>query len=67
MRGDKKMWSDYIRKQRQELVGKQVKYKGQIYRIALVDYNGVVHIDLPSKYNKTTAVYMPSEARENLI
>lgn len=60
-------WKDYIESLKVELGGKKVMYDGKPYTIALVDYNGIVHIDKPSAYNKTTAVYNPYEARKNLV
>lgn len=61
------MWSEYIKKLRTEFVDKKVMYEGKIYRIACVDYNGIVHIDKPSEHNDTTAVYDPYEARKYLV
>ena len=61
------MYRDYIEKLRAEFVGKKVKYGGNVYSIAMVDYNGIIHINKPSQYNKTTAVYDPHEARKALV
>ncbi len=60
-------YRDYIEALRNEFVGKHVMYEGKVYTIAMVDYNGIIHIDKPSQYNKTTAVYGPCEARKALI
>lgn len=60
-------WSERIKALRKEFEGKKVSYEGSIYNIAFVDYNGIIHIDKPGKFTKTTAVYTTSEARKNII
>ena len=60
-------YSDYIEKLRTEFIGKRVMYDGNIYTITLVDYNGIIHINKPTKHNNTTAVYEPYEARQALV
>lgn len=60
-------YRDYIEKLRSEFVGKRVMYEGKVYTIAMVDYNGIIHIDKPTKHNKTMAVYEPHEARRALV
>ena len=61
------MWRDYIERLKKEWLGKKVEFCGKIYNIVDVDYNGIIHIDKESKFNKTTAVYMPHEARAHLV
>lgn len=60
-------YRDYIEKLKKEFIGRHVSYEGKSYTIANVDYNGIIHIDKPSEYNDTTAVYEPYEARKALI
>lgn len=60
-------WKEYINKWNKELAGKKVRYNDDIYTIAMVDMNGIVHIDKPSIHNKTTAVYGIYEAQKALI
>ena len=60
-------WKDRIEALRAELVGKKVRWEEGIYTITAVDYNGIVHIDKPSFYSETTAVYEPCDARKNLV
>ena len=60
-------YRDYIEKLRSEFVGRKVMYDGNVYTIATVDYNGIIHIDKPSQHNETTAVYDVHEARKALI
>ena len=66
-KGNKMPYKDYIEALRSEFVGKRVMYEGTVYTIAMVDYNGIIHIDKPSQYNETTAVYEAYEARKALI
>ena len=61
------MWKDYITRLKKEWIGKKVYFENLIYTIVDVDYNGVLHIDKKSQYNDTTAVYMPYEAKQNLV
>ena len=60
-------YRDYIESLRSEFVGKRIMYEGKVYTIAMVDYNGIIHIDKPSQHNETTAVYEAYEARKALI
>ena len=60
-------WKEYINKWNKELTGKKVRYNDNIYTIAMVDMNGIVHIDKPSIHNETTAVYMIYEAQKALV
>ena len=60
-------WSEHIEKLRKEYIGRKVRYQGRIHTIVDVDYSGILHIDLPSAHNDTTAVFFESEAKEALI
>jgi len=60
------MWKDYIEKLKKEWIGKKVEFNNKIYNVVDVDYNGIIHIDRPSKFNTTMAVYQPFEARKHL-
>lgn len=60
-------YKDYIDKLRSEFAGRSVVYEWKVYAVAMVDYNGVIHIDKPSQYNETTAVYDVYEARKALV
>lgn len=60
-------WKAYIEALKAEFIGKNVSYEGKTYNIVDVDYNGIIHINRPTEYNKTTAVYEPHEARKALI
>lgn len=60
-------WKEYIERLRKEWIGKKVNYEGRIYTIAAVDYNGFLHIDKPSQYNPTTAVFEEHEAKRALV
>ena len=60
-------YKDFIEGLKNEFIGKKVFYKGEIFNIVMVDYNGIIHIDKPGKFTDTTAVYEAYEARKNLI
>lgn len=60
-------WKEYIEMLRAEFEGKHVVYEGRRYNVAMVDYNGIIHIDKPSEHNPTTAVYSAFEARRALV
>lgn len=60
-------WKQYIEALSSEFTGKMVEYNGSPYKIAKVDYNGMIHIDKPTERNLTTAVYEPHEARTHII
>lgn len=60
-------YREYIERLRAEFEGKHVVYEGRRYNVAMVDYNGIIHIDKPSKHNPTTAVYSAPEARRALV
>lgn len=57
-------WKDYIRELKKKWLGKQVRFEGSIYTVVDVDVNGVIHINRPTEHNKTTAAFLPHEARE---
>lgn len=64
------MWEEYIKyimNLKEKYIGKKVMYENEIYNIVDVDVNGIIHIDKPTKYNKTSAVYFPYEADKNII
>ena len=61
-------YKEYIENLKAEFVGKKVQYDGRVYTIVKVDYNGCIHIDKPSEYNDTTAIWsMPHEARKAFV
>lgn len=60
-------WRDYIERLKKEYIGRMVWFEGQKYLIVKVDYNGIIHINKPSKHNLTSAVYMPHEAKQMLV
>lgn len=61
------MYKDYINRLKQKYVGKKVMFEGKIYNIVDVDYNGVLHIDRPTRCNKTTAAFLDYEADKAII
>lgn len=63
---EKNMWRDYIERLKEEFIGKSVEWCGKTFEIVDVDYNGIIHINRASKFNATTAVYMPHEARQHM-
>lgn len=60
-------WKDHIEKLNSEWTGKKVMYEGNVYNVAFVDYNGIIHIDRPTEHNQTMAVYEPYEAKKVLV
>lgn len=60
-------YKDWIKSLEAEFVGKRIKYDGNTYTVAKVDYNGIIHINKQSEHNETTAVYLPHEARKALV
>ncbi len=60
-------YKEWIKSLEAEFIGKKITYQGIVYNVAKVDYNGIIHIDKPSSYNTTTAVYEPHEARKMLV
>ena len=60
------MWREYIERLKEEFIGKSVEWCGKTFEIVDVDYNGIIHINRASKFNATTAVYMPYEARQHM-
>ena len=49
-------WKDYIAAKKAQWVGKTVIWNGRKYKVVDVDYNCGIMIDLPSRFNPTTAV-----------
>ena len=45
-----------IENMKKEWIGKKVRFRGDLYTVVDVDYNGSLMIDLPNQYNQTTAV-----------
>lgn len=60
-------YKDYIEHIKTMFIGKNVIYNDRIHTVVDVDYNGMIHIDLPSEHNDTTAVYTPSTAMKALV
>ena len=60
-------WKNHIETLKNKYIGKKVKYNGGIYTIVNVDYNGIIHIDLPTEHNATTAVFESYEADKAII
>ena len=60
------LYKEYIESLKAEWIGKKVRYENRLYTIVEVDYNGVLHIDKPSQFNETTAVFLPHEAKKAL-
>ena len=58
------MWSDYIKKLKDEWIGKRVMFEDKTYTVVDVDINGSLHIDRPTEHNKTTAAFEPHEVKE---
>ena len=50
------MWSDFIARERKKWIGKRVRFEGAVWNVVDVDINGALHIDRPTKHNKTTAI-----------
>ena len=45
-----------IENMKKEWVGKKVRFRGEVYTVVDVDYNGSLMIDLPNPFNPTTAI-----------
>lgn len=60
-------YKDYIKNLKTTFIGGKVIYNDKIHTIVDVDYNGMIHIDLPSEHNNTTAVFTPSTARKVIV
>ena len=60
-------YSEYIETLKMTFIDKKVIYNDKIYTIVDVDYNGMIHIDLPSEHNNTTAVFTPGTAMEAIV
>jgi hypothetical protein len=49
-------YKQYIENMKKLYVGKTVRYKGILYIVVDVDYNGALLIDMSSQFNETTAI-----------
>lgn len=49
-------YKQYIENKKKQYVGKTVNYKGAMYTVVDIDYNGCLIIDKPNRFNLTTAV-----------
>ena len=49
-------WKDYIAAKKAQWVGKVVTWNGRKYKVVDVDSNAALMLDLPSRFNPTTAV-----------
>ena len=49
-------YKEYIKKLKNEWIGKKVKYEGEIYKVVDVDYNGMLLINKKARFSNTTAV-----------
>lgn len=61
------MYKNYINRLKEKYVGKKVMHEGEIYNIVDVDYNGILHIDRPTPFTETTAVFESYEADKAII
>ena len=50
------MYKDFIESRKKEWIGKKVEFDGKKHKVVDIDYNGSLMIDLPSTFNKTTAI-----------
>ena len=60
-------WKEHIERLKRDWIGKKVMYQDRVHTIVDVDYNGILHIDLPSEHNMTTAVFDEIDVKEALI
>lgn len=60
-------WKEYIEKLKKKWLGKKVMYDGCQYTIVDVDYNGILHIDRQTKFNKTTAAFNAYDVVKALV
>lgn len=60
-------WKEHIERLKRDWIGKKVMYRDRVHTIVDVDYNGILHIDLPSEHNMTTAVFDEIDVKEALI
>ena len=49
-------YSEFIKRLKDEWIGKSVLFEGESYNVIDVDYNGMLLINKPNTYNKTTAI-----------
>ena len=49
-------YREYIEKRKEAWVGKTIHYQGKTYTVVDVDYNGALHINLPTQFTETTAI-----------
>lgn len=49
-------WKDYIAAKKAQWVGRNVIWNGRNYKVVDVDSNAALMLDLPSRFNLTTAV-----------
>lgn len=52
----KRDYRDWIAEQKERWIGKKVVYEEAEYTVVDVDYNGMLLIDKPAQFTKTTAV-----------
>jgi hypothetical protein len=60
-------WKEHIERLKRDWIGKKVMYGDRVHTIVDVDINGILHIDLPSEHNMTTAVFDEIDVKEALI
>lgn len=60
-------WKEYLKALEAEFIGKHVMYEGLKYTIVKIDCNGIIHINKPGRFNETTAVYEPHDARLAMV
>lgn len=58
---------EYIEELKADYVGKMLLYKGKLYNIVGIGYNGLILIDKPNKNSKYTPVYLSYEIDRNII
>lgn len=51
-----KEYSKWIEKLKAKWVGKKINFEGNVYTVMDVDYNGLLLINKPTRYNNTTAI-----------
>lgn len=60
-------WKEHVERMKRDWIGKKVMYRGKVHTIVDVDCNGILHIDLPSEHNMTTAAFDEIDVKEALI
>ena len=60
-------YKDYIQSLKEKYIGKKLRYKGGIYNIVNIDYNGLILIDLPNRKHKNTPVYLSYEVDRDIL